>query len=48
MNGRELEGMSSRDLLSLDNQILNALLGLLVQMNRPREEQVAARQREKV
>ncbi|AEC09986.1 hypothetical protein ISN45_At02g036620 [Arabidopsis thaliana x Arabidopsis arenosa] len=47
MNGRELEGMSSRDLLSLDNQILNALLGLLVQMNRPREEQVAARQREK-
>ncbi|CAL9236496.1 unnamed protein product [Arabidopsis halleri] len=46
MNGRELEGMSSSQLVSLYCQISRALLDLDDQMMRPRREQIAARERE--
>ncbi|CAN7020662.1 unnamed protein product [Brassica oleracea var. botrytis] len=46
MNGRELEGMISSDLLLLDTKILHALVGLRDQQLGPRREQIARQQKE--
>ncbi|KAG5402366.1 hypothetical protein IGI04_016973 [Brassica rapa subsp. trilocularis] len=47
MNGRELEGMTSSDLLLLDTKILlHALVGLRDQQLGPRREQIAREQKE--
>ncbi|CAH8385358.1 unnamed protein product [Eruca vesicaria subsp. sativa] len=46
MNGRELEGMTSFELLLLDTQILRALAGLRDQEQGPRREQIAKLQKE--
>ncbi|KAG2285160.1 hypothetical protein Bca52824_044764 [Brassica carinata] len=46
MNGRELEGMTSFDLLRLDTKIQHALAGLRNQQMGPRREQIARQQKE--
>lgn len=46
MNGRELEGMTSSDLLLLDTKILHALVGLRDQQLGPRRQQIAREQKE--